>query len=80
MILNIITITTLFGHKLIKQHINLAVEEKGETVGIKELRKHLCAYLKNMPEAAKMREKINTIETKKELVQSFIEYFQSLGI
>ena len=33
-----------------------------------------------MPEAAKMREKINTIETKKELVQSFTEYFQSLGI
>ena len=64
----------------ILQHIDWEVEEKGETVGIKELRKHLCAYLKNMPEAAKMREKINTIETKKELVQSFTEYFQSLGI
>lgn len=64
----------------ILQHIDWEVEEKGETVGIKELRKHLCAYLKNMPEAAKMREKINTIETKKELVQSFTEYFQNLGI
>ena len=64
----------------ILQHIDWEVEEKGETVGIKELRKHLCAYLKNMPEAAKMREKITTIETKKELVQSFTEYFQSLGI
>ena len=64
----------------ILQHIEWEVEEKGEIVGIKEMRKHLCAYLKNMPEAAKMREKINTIETKKELVQSFTEYFQNLGI
>ncbi len=64
----------------ILQHIEWEVEEKGETVGIKELRKHMCAYLKNMPEAAKMREKVNKIETKKELEGSFTEYFQNLGI
>ena len=64
----------------ILQHIEWEVEEKGEIVGIKEMRKHLCAYLKNMPEAAKKRKKKNTIETKKELKQSFTEYFQNLGI
>ena len=64
----------------ILQHIEWEVEEKGEVVGIKELRKHMCAYLKNMPESARMREKVNIIETKKELEQSFTEYFQNLGI
>ena len=31
------------------QHIEWEVEEKGENVGIKELRKHMSAYIKNMP-------------------------------
>ena len=50
------------------QHIEWEVEEKGENVGIKELRKHMSAYIKNMPNATVIRQKINTIDTKKELI------------
>ena len=64
----------------ILKHIELEVEEKGENVGIKELRKHMSAYIKNMPDATTIRQKINTIETKKELEECLKEYFMHLGI
>ena len=57
------------------KHIEWEVEEKEEIVGIKELRKHMSAYIKNMPNAAMLREKINKIETKKELETCLKEYF-----
>lgn len=59
----------------ILQHIEWEIEEKGEKVGIKELRKHMSAYIKNMPNATSMREKINKIETKQELITCLKEYF-----
>lgn len=59
----------------ILKHIEWEVEEKGEVVGIKELRKHMSAYIKNMPNATTLREKINKIETKKELEACLKEYF-----
>lgn len=62
--------------KTILKHIELEVEEKGENVGIKELRKHMSAYIKNMPDATTIRQKINTIDTKKELEDCLIEYFK----
>lgn len=64
----------------ILKHIELEVEEKGENVGIKELRKHMSAYIKNMPDASTIRQKINTIDTKKELEETLKEYFESIGI
>ena len=64
----------------ILNHIAWEVEEKGENVGIKELRKHMSAYIKNMPDATTMREKINNIETRKELETRLKEYFTSSRI
>lgn len=62
--------------KTILKHIELEVEEKGENVGIKELRKHMSAYIKNMPDATTIRQKINTIDTKSELEACLKEYFK----
>ena len=62
---------------VILKHIEWEVEEKGEDIGIKELRKHMSAYIKNMPNATTMREKINRIETKAELEACIKEYFLS---
>ncbi len=60
------------------KHIELEVEQKGENVGIKELRKHMCAYIKNLPNSASLRQKINQIEKKDELISCFTEYFKSI--
>lgn len=62
------------------KHINLEVEQKGEEVGIKELRKHMCAYIKNLPNSASLREKINRIDVKDELISCLTEYFRGIWI
>lgn len=63
----------------ILKHIEYEIEEKGENIGIKELRKHMSAYIKNMPDATTIREKINKIDTKIELEQTLKEYFANIN-
>ena len=63
---------------VILEHINLEVEEKGENVGIKELRKHLAYYIRNLKDASKLRDKINKIDTRNELVDCLSAYFNNL--
>ncbi len=63
---------------IILEHIDLAVKEKGEKTGIREMRKHICYYLKGMPNAAEIREKINHIEEEKEVKTYLIEYFNTI--
>lgn len=60
------------------KHIELAIEQKGEVVAIKEMRKHIAAYIKNMKEASKLRDKVNKIETKQELITCLTEYFENI--
>ena len=64
--------------KIISKHIGLAVEEKGENIAVKEMRKHLAYYIKNMKDASKIREKINRIETKNELIDCLNAYFKDI--
>ncbi len=63
--------------KIIEKHINLAVEEKGE-IAVKELRKHIAWYTKNLKNSSEFRNSINKIETKEELIHKIEEYFKSL--
>ena len=64
--------------RVIKKHIKLAVEEKGEEVAIKELRKHIAWYTKNLKNSSEFRNSINKIENEKELVDKLDEYFKTL--
>lgn len=64
--------------KVIEKHIELAVEEKGEDVAIKELRKHIAWYTKNLKNSSDFRNSINKIENKKELLERLEEYFITL--
>lgn len=57
------------------KHIELEVEEKGERVGIPELRKHLACYTKSLQNASKIRVRINAINTKEELIEYLKECF-----
>ena len=65
--------------KIIKEHLNLLVEEKGEDVAIKEFRKHLAAYSKNLPNSSSFRVKANAIDDRKNLEKTLDEYFVCLG-
>lgn len=59
----------------IKKHLNLLIKEKGEEVAIKEFRKHIAAYTKNMPNSSVFRAKINSLESKKEVEEQIDKYF-----
>ena len=62
------------------EHIELVVKQKGEAVGIKELRKIMSAYIKGLPNATEIRNEINRIEKKDELKACIIEYFKTIRI
>lgn len=63
--------------EIMKQHIELAVEEKGD-IAVKELRKHIAWYTKNLKNSSEFRNSINVIEDKKELIDKLEEYFKTL--
>ena len=62
---------------IIKEHIELAVKEKGEYVGIREMRKHICWYLKNLKDSSKIRQTINQLESKEEVINALNTYFKT---
>ena len=63
--------------EVILEHINLTIDIKGENA-LKELRKHIAWYTKNLKNSSEFRNNINKIENKDELVKMVNEYFSSL--
>lgn len=63
---------------IILKHIELEINEKGERVAIKEMRKHISAYTKSLKDSSQFRNKMNTLETKKEVIDCLKEYFDTL--
>ena len=63
--------------EIIEEHINLAIKEKGE-IAVKELRKHIAWYTKNLKNSSEFRSWVNQIETEQELKEKVKEYFNSL--
>ena len=72
------TVTSEEKLQTIIKHIELEVSEKGENIAIKEMRKHVSAYIKNMKDASKYRDYINQIDNKKELIGGLTEYFKNI--
>jgi tRNA-dihydrouridine synthase B len=63
--------------EIIKQHIRLAVQEKGEAVAIKEMRKHLSQYVKNMKDSSSFRNCVNKLDTEAEVVEALEKFFSN---
>ncbi len=64
--------------QIMKQHIDLAVKEKGE-IAVKELRKHIAWYTKNLKNSSEFRNSMNQLETEAELINKIEEYFKTLS-
>ena len=62
----------------ILEHLELMIEEKGEYVAIREMRKHISGYTKNLPNSSKFREEMNKIEDKEELILYISNYIQNI--
>ncbi len=70
--------TPMGKFEIIKEHLELEIKEKGEYVGIREMRKHICWYLKNLKDSSKVRQIVNQLESKDEVIKTLEEYFGSL--
>ena len=64
--------------QIIKKHIYLELEEKPEITAIRELRKPIAWYTKGLKDSSEFRDKINQIETVKELLEEIETYFDNL--
>jgi tRNA-dihydrouridine synthase B len=54
--------------EVIVQHIEMAVADKGQPKGIREMRKHLGWYIKGIPGAAALRQELMVAETLEEVM------------
>ncbi|MDE5873662.1 MAG: tRNA-dihydrouridine synthase, partial [Lachnospiraceae bacterium] len=52
---------------MILRHAALMIEYKGEYTGIHEMRKHVAWYTQGLKNSAKLRARVNAVESYKEL-------------
>lgn len=64
--------------RVIQRHIELELQEKTEITAIRELRKPIAWYTKNLPNSSEFRNELNQIENKKELLSKIKEYFGTI--
>ncbi|KEO83083.1 hypothetical protein EL26_11470 [Tumebacillus flagellatus] len=60
------------------RHTDLLVEEKGEYVGTREMRKHIAWYTKGLFESNRFRDEINLIESSQGLKDALHRYLETL--
>ena len=61
---------------LAAEHLDMLIEHKGERVSVKEMRRHISAYLKGLPHAAEFRGRFHKVDTKEQFYQLLEEYRQ----
>jgi tRNA-dihydrouridine synthase B len=62
---------------MILRHADMSAEYKGEFIGIREMRKHVAWYTTGFPGSAKLRSRVNEIETMDDLRRLLEEYEES---
>ena len=63
---------------VLMEQIHMAVELKGEYIGVREARKHIAWYIKNLKDSAAMRSKVCTIGNLGELIEELTRYKEFL--
>lgn len=58
----------------IKKHVQLLIEDKGEYIAVREMRKHLGWYFKGLSHVAEIRRKVNEIENEEQILQMLNDY------
>ena len=58
------------------RHYNMLVEEKGELLAVRQMRKHLAWYFKGLRNAARMREEINRLEDISLVMEKLNKYYE----
>jgi len=63
---------------MIKKHLNLLIEQKGEKVACLEMRSHFAWYLKGLPNTKKLRISLQQVTTKAEAIKLLDKYEEEL--
>lgn len=56
------------------EHLEMLIAYKNEVVAVKEMRRHISAYLKGMPHAAEFRGRFHKVDTQQQFLQLLAEY------
>lgn len=60
--------------ELAAEHLRMLIELKGEYISVKEMRRHISAYLKGMPHAAEYRSRFHKMDTCEQFMELLEEY------
>ena len=56
------------------EHLEMLISYKNEVVAVKEMRRHISAYLKGMPHAAEFRGRFHKVDTQEQFSELLAEY------
>lgn len=56
------------------EHLDMLIAYKNEVVAVKEMRRHISAYLKGMPHAAEFRGRFHKVDTQEQFLELLAEY------
>ncbi len=62
------------------EHLEMLIAYKNEVVAVKEMRRHISAYLKGMPHAAEFRGRFHKVDTQEQFSELLAEYSQCARI
>ncbi len=60
------------------RHLRLLVGDKGERVGVKEMRKHAAWYTRGLPGAAQVRVRVNAAVTLADMEAVLLQYIMDM--
>ena len=60
------------------KHLDELIKIKGETVGIREARRHLINYTKGMPNAAELRAKLGQVNSREQAYEIILRLKEEL--
>ena len=63
---------------MIRRHVDLCIQHKGEKVAVREMRKHVGWYLKGIRNAASLRKEVNGAQTREQLFRLLEDYEEEL--
>lgn len=56
------------------EHLDMLIDYKGEHISVKEMRRHISAYLKGLPHAAEFRGRFHKVDTREQFMELLTEY------
>ena len=56
------------------EHLDMLIDYKGEHISVKEMRRHISAYLKGLPHAAEFRWRFHKVDTREQFMELLAEY------